>query len=89
MTIIAIYKILLHRRRRKGQKGRLARGNSRNANVDDDGGGGHEGSGREEEEEEEPGQQLKEYELMKWRRRVEREVELEMGIRVGEGSGGG
>lgn len=83
MTILAIYKILLRRRRRQGQKGRLARGNSRNANVDN---GGQEGSGREEEE---PGQQLKEYELMKWRRRVEREVELEMGIRMGEGGGGG
>lgn len=87
MAILAIYKILLRRRRHQGQKGRLARGNSRNANVDD--GGGQEGSGREEEEEEEPGQQLKEYELMKWRRRVEREVEMEMGIRVGEGGGGG
>lgn len=84
MTIFAIYKILLRRRRRQGQKGRLARGNSRNANVDN---GGQKGSGREEEEEE-PGQQLKEYELMKWRRRVEREVELEMGIRMGEGGGG-
>lgn len=87
MTILAIYKILLRRRRRQGQKGRLARGDSRNANVDDDDDGGQEGSGREEEEE--PGQQLKEYELMKWRRRVEREVELEMGIRMGEGGGGG
>lgn len=84
MTIIAIYKILLRRRRRQGQRGSFARGNSRNANVDN---GGQEGSGREEEEE--PGQQLKEYELMKWRRRVEREVELEMGIRMGEGGGGG
>lgn len=85
MTILAIYKILLRRRRRQGQKGSLGKVRSRNANVEDDD-GGQEGSGREEEE---PGQQLKEYELMKWRRRVEREVELEMGIRVGEGGGGG
>lgn len=86
MTIFAIYKILLRRRRRQGQRGSLGKVRSRDANVDDDD-GGQEGSGREEEEE--PGQQLKEYELMKWRRRVEREVELEMGIRMGEGGGGG
>lgn len=86
MTIIVIYKILLRRRRRQGQKGSLGKVRSRNANVEDDD-GGQEGSGREEEEE--PGQQLKEYELMKWRRRVEREVELEMGIRMGEGGSGG
>lgn len=86
MTILAIYKILLRRRRRQGQRGSLGRVRSRNADVDDDD-GGQEGSGREEEEE--PGQQLKEYELMKWRRRVEREVEMEMGIRMGEGVGGG
>lgn len=85
MTILAIYKILLRRRRRQGQKGSLGKVRSRNANVDVD--GGQEGSGREGEEE--PGQQLKEYELMKWRRRVEREVELEMGIRMGEGGDGG